>query len=251
MKRIALATLGLLTMLNAAAEQRTPPQAHCIDARQIGGAEGITPNSLAVRLKDGQRFNVQLTQDCPAPDSRLSVRGSKNGWLCAEPGESLVIGDAQCPISTIAPLDSRNYADLLRHRDIQVSTLKTLQVEAASQPPSRGFRGTADYCVGVDAVRSWSETPKGITVEVSPNRAAGNRFYRIEVASGCPALTNSQTMTLISGMGIGMVCGHPGDRMALGRPERELIRPGDRANFSGRYDCQISRVYPVQDKNGS
>ena len=251
MERIALGILGLLAIFSASAEQRTSPQPHCIDARQIGGAEGISSNTLGLRLKDGQRFKVELAQDCPAPEGRLSVRGSKDGWLCAEPGESLVIGDAQCPISTIAPLDTRSYADLLRQRDRQVATLETLQIEAASQPPSRGFRGTADYCVGIDAVRSWSEGPQGITVEVSPNRAAGNRFYRIEVASGCPALANSQTMTLVSGMGLGMVCGHPGDRMALGRPERELIRPGDRANFSGRYDCQISRVYPVQDKNES
>lgn len=103
MKRIALGTLGFLVMLSAAAEQRAPPQAHCIDARQIGGADGVTPSTLAVRLKNGQRFKVDLAQDCPAPESRLSVRGSKDGWLCAEPGESLVIGDAQCPISTIAP----------------------------------------------------------------------------------------------------------------------------------------------------
>lgn len=251
MKRMALGTLGCLAMLSAAAGQRTPPQAHCIDARQISGAEDISSNTLAVRLKDGQRFKVQLAQDCPAPESRLSVRGSKEGWLCAEPGESLVIGDAQCPISTIEPLDARSYADLLRQRDSQVATMAPLQVKAASAPRSRGFRGTADYCVAIDAVRRWSEGPQGITVEVSPNRAAGNRFYRIEVASSCPALANAQTMTLVSGMGIGMVCGHPGDRMALARPERELIRPGDRANFSGRYDCQISRVYPVLDKNGS
>ena len=248
MKRIALGTLGFLAMLSAAAEPRTPPQAHCIDARQIGGAEGITSNTLALRLKDGQRFKVQLAQDCPDPGSQLSVRGTRDGWLCAAPGEHLVIGDAQCPISAITPLDTRSYADLLRQRDRQqLATLETVQVETASPPPSRGFRGTADYCVAVDNVRSWSETPQGITVEVSPNRAAGNRFYRIEVASGCPALANSQTMTLVSGMGVGMVCGHPGDRLSLGRPERELIRPGDRANFSGRYDCQISRVYPVQD----
>lgn len=250
MKRIALGTLGLLAMLSAVAEPRTPPQAHCIDARQIGGAEGVSSNTVALRLKDGQRFKVQLAQDCPAPESQLSVRGTRDGWLCAEPGESLVIGDAQCPINTITPLDTRGYADLLRQRDRQqVTTLETLQVETTIPPPSRGFRGTADYCVSVDNVRRWSETPQGITVEVSPDRAAGNRFYRIEIASGCPSLANAQTMTLVSGMGIGMVCGHPGDRMALGRPERELVRPGDRANFSGRYDCQISRVYPVQNNN--
>lgn len=248
MKRMTLATLGFLGMFSAGAEPRTPPQANCVDARQIGGADGISADTVALRLKDGKRFRVEFAQGCPAPENKLSVRGSRDGWLCAAPGENLVIGETQCPISTITPLDARGYADLLRQRDRQqLATLETLQVEAAGPSPSRGFRGTADYCVSVDAVRSWSETPQGITVEVSPKRAAGNRFYRLEVASGCPALANAQSMALVSGMGIGMVCGHPGDRMALVRPERELVRPGDPANVSGRYECQISRVYPVQD----
>lgn len=247
MKYALLGLLGLLAGTPALAGQRTPPQPHCLDARLIGGAEGIRADTVAIRLKDGQRFRVELARDCPAPASRLSVRGAAEGWLCGAPGEALVIGDTHCPVAAVAPIDARGYADLLRERDHhQVATLDPLQVQAPRQ--SRGFRGNSDYCVAVDHVRSWNEDPQGVTVEVSPRRAAGNRFYRIELASGCPSLANAQTMVLVSGMGIGMVCGHPGDRLQLLRPERETILPGDPGNRSRRHECSISRVYPLPDK---
>ena len=244
-----VSSLFLLLPLALSAEPRIPPQPNCLDARQIDGAEGIDASTIAIRLKDGQRFQVQLAQECQSPANRLSVRGARGGWLCGSPGETLLIAGNHCPVSAVAPLDSRDYADLLRQRDQQkVATLAPLQVEAP-RSRSRGFRGSADYCVGIQNVRNWSETPQGVTVEVSPKRAAGNRYYRIELANGCPSLTNAQNMTLVSGLGIGMVCGHPGDRMQLNRPERELIRPGDRANSSDRFDCQISQVYPIQRKD--
>lgn len=246
-KHAWLGALGLLAASPALAGQRNPPQPQCLDARQIVGAEGINGNVLALRLKDGQRFRVQLAQQCPSPENRLSVLGAADGWLCGAAGEALAIGDARCAIDKVAPLDARDYADLLRERDQQgVPTLAPVQAEAP--PPARGFRGSADYCVGVDHVRSWSEDPQGVTVEVSPRHAAGNRFYRVELAGDCPALSNAQTMTLVSGTGIGMVCGHPGDRMQLLRPEREAIRPGDRANRSRPHECHISRIYPIPGK---
>lgn len=249
MKSLLLVACALLAPLPVLAQSRTPPQPNCLDARQIGAAEGISADTVAIRLRDGQRFQVTLSGDCPTPNKRMSVQGAAGGWLCGSSGEALVLQGQQCPVETVTPIDAAGYADLLRQRDGTPlpTNLAPVQVQSTSQ--SRGFRGSADYCVGVNHVRRWSENPQGITVEVSPNRAAGNRFYRIELGSGCPQLSNAQQMQLISGLGIGMVCGHPGDRIQLSRPEREMIRPGDRANFSGKYDCQISRVYPVADQH--
>ena len=261
MKYLLLAALLATAPSAHAADDRQPPQPHCLDARQIADAQGIDARTLALRLKNQQRFRLQLEHDCPAPTHTLSVRGAAGGWLCGQPGEALLLGDQRCPVSAVEPLDGAAFAELLRQRDAQrVETLETVEARAQA---ARGFRGISDYCVATDNIRSWSEDPQGLIVEVGAPCAAGNRYYRVELVNACPPLAGARTLSLVSGMGTGMVCGHPGDRIQLTRPDRELLgsgmfdtsarvsngvaEPSSRnAPTNRRSDCPIRRVYPLQ-----
>jgi len=160
----------------------------------------------------------------------------------------MVIDGARCDVASVTPVDARSYAELLRQRDQQRLASAPPATQAGARKRDE-FRGSSDYCVDVKQVRRWNEDPQGVTVEMSPRAKAGNRFYRIELASGCPTMLNANTMKLISGQDIGMVCGHPGDRMQLMRPEQAVIRPGDRSTYSSQHECLISRVYPIAERN--
>lgn len=264
MKYLMLFPLLTLVCAASAAEQRVPPQFHCMDVRQIGKTEALDARTLVLHQKDEKRYRIQLQHACPAPDNSLGVLGAADGWLCGNDGESLRLGDQQCAVTQVQPLDNAAYASLLRDRESTgIQTLSTVNAQART---ARGFRGTADYCVATNNIRSWNEDASGVVVEVNPRRAAGKRFYRIELVNACPGLSGSPNLALVSGVGVGMVCGHPGDRIQLSRPDRRLVGSamfdtsarsdgtGDAAEQARqgpmqRMDCQIRSVYPIEGRH--
>lgn len=119
-----------------------------------------------------------------------------------------------------------------------------------------GFAGFTDDCVRTRGLRSWQDGVGGVTVEVSPRRAGGHRYYRIETVGRCSEAGNADTLELVSGLENGMVGGHPGDRVVF-RKLREVAEPAAVRGEAAAQDilqsglaappgCQITRVYPVE-----
>jgi hypothetical protein len=97
-------------------------------------------------------------------------------------------------------------------------------------------------------------------VELSPRRSGGHRYYRVELAQGCPVLDAAPAITFQSGMGIGLICGNPGDRIvaldnagspfdadasgsAFGNDGRRSLRMGMGTR------CLVSAAYPHEPEN--
>ena len=126
-----------------------------------------------------------------------------------------------------------------------------MQVRGGQRPGQHGFRGTATYCFAPRYLRSWSEDPKGVTVEVSPRHSGGNRYYRVELTGSCPMLDRASSVTFVSGLDLGIICGNPGDELVVQRETPTpypaqgnpmLDRPGRPSTAAAR--CAVAAVYP-------
>ena len=243
-------TIALFALLGAAvgshADARSPaPAAHCLDARQMQEARQASPQTIAIALNDGTRYRVDLAQSCPdAVNGGQASLLAREGWVCGSSPEFVEAGGQRCPVAAVTPIDARTYAQLARD-DKGVNTLDTVQVHAGKR---HGFTASASYCLNPRWMRSWSEDGQGLIVEMSPKRAGGNRFYRVELSSACPDLAESQQIELRSGMGIGVVCGNAGDQVVsindtpFERGRQITARPS-------RFACPIAAVYPL-DREG-
>ncbi|MGY0560556.1 hypothetical protein ACW7G2_07545 [Luteimonas sp. A277] len=246
---IVLAAMAWTTV--AAQEHRVAPGPDCIDARGLVDVHQADAHTLAMRATDGTRALVELGIDCPGIVTGANVTTlGHGGWLCGAPGEAVRSGSRSCPIAIVRVVDTREYAEVVRRaREEHISTFDPVVVSA---PRQRGFVGTTDYCLRVDALRGWQEDVAGLRVEVSPRRAGGNRHYRIETDGGCGNMTNAETLRLVSGMGLGMVCGNPGDRVVFDRAQPPAAagvsgfpRPLMQGNLASLHGCRISRLYPI------
>ena len=228
-------------------EARDPPAPHCIDGRSIAEAAQADDRTLAIRGDDGRRHVLELDGTCPdiLEGEGVQVLGW-NGWVCGVEGEVVRGATRDCPIAGTAVIDTRAYADLMKRAHAGMRTLDRVVVQGVRQ---RGFRGTPDYCVANSWMRSWHETPQGIVVEVSPRRSGGHRFYRIEMRGSCIMQTGGAAMSLVSAMGLGMVCGNAGDHALFTRDSTSGMPgldpfPGIVSPFGAR--CEISQVYPLE-----
>lgn len=228
-------------------EARDPPAAHCVDGRSVAEAAQADDRTLAIRGEDGRRHVLALGAACPGilEGEGVQVLGWQ-GWVCGAEGEVVRSGARECPIAGTAVIDTRVYADLMKRAHAGMNTLDAVVVQGVRQ---RGFRGTPDYCVANSWMRGWHETPQGIVVEVSPRRSGGHRFYRIETRGSCSMQTGAASMSLVSAMGLGMVCGNAGDHVVFtrdnssGMPGLDPFH-GAVSPFGAR--CEISQVYPLE-----
>ncbi|KRG37431.1 hypothetical protein ARC78_16120 [Stenotrophomonas pictorum JCM 9942] len=251
-----LLALSLLPLAASAQDNdiRQPPAPHCMDARKVDDVQVIDTATLALRLTDGGRYRMSLQEDCPGVGTEPVNLLARGGWFCGNPDEAIRTATASCAVTAVEPQDSRQYAELLRSR---ASTLvNSLPSVAVTGTTHRGFAGSPDYCVGIRDLRSWREDPQGVVVEVSPRRSGGHRYYRLELGSSCGDLSNADTLTLLSGVGLAQVCGHPGDRLRLSRaqptPVGDFIEPDaiPRPQMQSKiastfFGCPIARVYPL------
>lgn len=253
-----LSLLFALSLLPLAApalanDTRQPPAPHCMDARKVEDVQVIDTSTLALRLTDGGRYRLSLQSDCPGVGTEPVNLLAHGGWFCGNPEEAIRTATTTCAVTAVDSQDSRQYAELLRNR--ASTPVNSLPSVAVTGTPPHGFAGSSDYCVSTRDLRSWREDPQGVVVEVSPRRSGGHRYYRLEMGSSCGDLTNADTLTLLSGVGLSQVCGHPGDRLRLSRaqptPVRGLIgedaipRPLMQSPLASSFGCPIARVYPL------
>ena len=274
--RVLLAAAGFMFagVAGAAPQEpaRTAPAPHCLDARMASEVFQSDARTLAVATAAGGRFRVELGPECPGiatePGAKLLAR---NGWMCGAAEEYIAAGEWACPVTAVTPIGPDEYATHARASSTSVDGTVTLSSVVVQGKRRRGFAASASYCLNPRHMRGWSEGPEGLLVEVNPRRSGGYRHYRVELARSCPQLEGGASISLHSGLGIGLVCGNPGDsvlsgtRMGLGGAASRALaqeplvlgrggrHPGmmmtatDRLqNLGAKLGCPISAVYPVE-----
>lgn len=273
--RLATSLLGgLMLAMTDLAEARTPPAPHCLDAREAREVFQSDPRTLAVATAGGERYRVELTRECEGATARSGARMlAKEGWMCAAGNEFISAGDRLCPVQAVTRIDPAEYAAHARASHTSPDGTVTLSTVVVEGRRRRGFAASTSYCLNPRHVRGWSERPEGLLVEVNPRRSGGHRYYRVELARACPQLEGGGAMALHSGLGIGVVCGNPGDRvlsgtrmagpfgagsasihaglsplqLANGRHPGTQATATDRLQSLGaKLGCPISAVYPVE-----
>lgn len=242
-------TALLLLASTVAAHARPPaPASHCMDARELQEMRQSSPRTLAIIDRHGGRHRIDLAQDCAAVGTTTLV--APHGWVCGGvPGESLRTANHQCAIAGVSALDAKGYAALAMasHRDADgVLELAAVQVKAEKR---RGFGGSASYCFAPQHMRAWSQDKDGIVIEMSPRRAGGNRWYRVELGTSCVELGTAMRIDIRSGSGNGLVCGNAGDRVTNAPqplPDMAEAFAGRLRGMGETFGCPIAAVYPIE-----
>jgi hypothetical protein len=265
MRSIPLFTALLLATPTASAQSQEAPTPPCLDARQVAELQQASPRQLAALDRSGQRFRIDLGEDCPGSQGARAQLLARGGRICGSEGEAVRIGATTCPIVAVATVDAREYAGLARAagalaNDTETTTLETVEVRGERR---RGFGGSSSYCFDTRYLRSWSEDGKGMLVEVAPKRSGGHRYYRVELPQNCPDLDSAPAISFRSGVGISLICGNPGDRVVaegtgdgisfdVAQPfpisddvRQSRFRPGM------RFQCTVSAVYPHESEDGN
>ena len=266
MRRLSTSMIMLLATPAAAAQSPAASTAPvCLDARQVTELHQASPRQLAALDRSGQRFSIDLGEDCPGSPgahAQLLVRG---GRVCGGADEAVRIGAATCPITGVTPVEARDYAALARAASAMAeqtaaTTLPAVEVRGERR---RGFGGSSSYCFDTRYLRSWSEDGKGVLVEVSPKRSGGHRYYRVELPQACPDLDSAPAISFRSGVGISLICGNPGDRVVADGtgdsvsfdasspyPVSDDVR-ASRFRAGMRFQCTVSAVYPHEPEDGN
>lgn len=244
-----------MAVVPASAQTRSPPPSpDCLDARRMREVRQAYPRVLTVLTDDDRRFRVDLEDDCPLGETGDATLLAREGWVCGQAREFVRAGGQLCPIGGLQTIDAREYAALARagDRDAGIATLDTVQVRAERR---KGFAGSYSYCFNPRYMRAWSEDNEGLLVEMSPRRAGGNRYYRVELGQSCPDLYSAPAVSFRSGVGIGLICGNPGDQVVAQTEREDLeraylqgdgISPRFNPRRAGRVRCSVTAVYPHQ-----
>jgi len=238
------------TATAAPASARTPPAPHCLDAREVREVFQSDAGTLALLQADGRRFRVDLAGPCPDIDGDTRTRMlAADGWMCGTGNEYVAVDQTLCPVAAVAPISPAEYAGHARGSQTGADGSTTLATVVVKGEERRGFAASHSYCFSPRHVRGWSEDPRGLVVEVNPNRSGGNRYYRVELVRSCPHLAGPVEVAFRSGPGIGVICGNPGDDIRVtstGRPADFVMTGSDRLQVLGaRSGCPIRAVYPM------
>lgn len=247
---LAAAALTLLVPLPGMAEVRTPPAPQCLDAREVREVFQSGERTLAVVQSDGRRYRLDLSGACPDVAEGGNARLlAADGWMCGTGKEYVAVGTTLCPVVEVAPITSAEYAQHARASQTGPDGSTTLGTVVVQGERRHGFAASHSYCFSPRHVRGWSEDPRGVVVEVNPRRSGGNRYYRVELERACPHLSGPVEIAFHSGMGIGVICGNPGDGIRVtstGRPADFEMTGSDRLQLLGaRSGCPIRAVYPM------
>lgn len=220
---------------------RTPPAPNCLDARDVREVFQPDARTLALVQSDGRRYRVDLADACPDIDGATRTRMlAANGWMCGAGNEYVAVGETLCPVAAVEPITSAEYAGHARASQTSPDGSTTLANVVVKGEKRRGFAASHSYCFSPRHVRGWSEDPKGLVVEVNPRRSSGNRYYRVELVRSCPHLSGPVEIAFRSGMGIGVICGNPGDD----------IRTGTRGNSALGFQSVSGQGLPLVASNG-
>lgn len=240
-----------LALLPDGLPAREPPAPHCADARTIEESWQSDDRTLVLRVANGARYRIDLADACPGATAEGELRLlTPGGWLCGSNEERVRSGDAVCAVAGLAPIDAREFA---RHARTAVATTgHHLDRVVVTAPKGRRFAGSTSYCLNASHMRGWHEDGDGLVVEVSPRRSGGHSRYRVELAGSCPELAWATAMRLESSLGMGVVCGNPGDR-AVAVAESNDAFAGDRYRRVVAMPppvrsrgCPVTGVYPIE-----
>jgi len=235
------AAITLLAAHGGTAEARTPPAPQCLDARQVGEVFQSDARTLALVQGDGRRFRVDLGADCPDITANSNTRMlAADGWMCGAGNEYVAVDSQLCPVAAVEPITPAEYAGHARASQTSADGSTTLATVVVKGEQRRGFAASHNYCFSPRHVRGWSEDPQGVVVEVNPRRSGGHRYYRVELVRSCPHLSGPVEISFRSGMGIGVICGNPGDD----------IRTGTRGNSVSGFGGGSGRGLPLVASNG-
>ncbi|MBA3929995.1 MAG: hypothetical protein C0521_10470 [Xanthomonas sp.] len=266
MRPIPTFILMMIATPVASAQSPAVPAPVCLDARQVAELQQASPRQLAALDRSGQRFRIDLGEDCPGSAGAKAQLLARGGRVCGHADEAVRIGAATCPIIGVAPVGARDYAMLARAaaslaNETGPTTLDAVEVRGERR---RGFGGSSSYCFDTRYLRSWSEDGKGMLVEVAPKRSGGHRYYRVELPQSCPDLNAAPAISFRSGVGISLICGNPGDRVvAEGQGESVafgVVNPvfpisddvrQSRFRAGMRFQCTVSAVYPHESEDGN
>lgn len=227
------------------------PGPGCIDARAVTEARHLDERAVLLRTPTA-RYRIALAEDCPPNHDEPLVALAPHGWVCGGAGERLRVGDQACAITRVAPLDERGWALALRQhaRENPVPILAAVTVAGNRVRGKRRFAASPEYCVDPRRVRGWNVSGNDLVISTKPrpgSREASS--YRLELGESCSAATIGTQLSLVSGMGIGWVCGNPGDMAIISESwETSQVGGGELASalnsgFAKR-GCRIVAVYP-------
>ncbi len=240
-----------LSSASALAVERTPPQAQCIDARNVQSVRALNDRALLISTP-GAYAQIDTDADCSQAvnDGRLLTRG---GWACGSGDEYVETGSKRCAITAVHPVDAKSFSRMARALDRAAGAMLPAIETKAERP--RGFLGSFEYCVRPSQIVGWNTTTEGLRVVTRPKRHGGFKEYAIEFANACPESRQPQ-MSLVSNMGLDLVCGNPGDVARFyGDITTSLtgtILAGDAIGDTASLtitrlgDCNVSSVYPVR-----
>lgn len=258
----ALGWMGLLLAAAAPASEPRPtaPHAGCVDARQVTEARHLDDRAVLLKTA-GAGYRVELAETCPPSEGGDLVALAPHGWVCGGAEEFVRAGGRVCAIASVAAVTGRDWAVAVRQHALAggatTTTLDEVTVEATVSPKRR-FAASPDYCVDPRRVRGWSVSGREIVVSTTPRRGSREaREYRIELGISCPEADVGDLLQLVSGVGIGWVCGHPGDVALITDTRSEaaptavaldvsgsLLQPSLMGLRAASRGCPIVAVYP-------
>lgn len=252
--------MALLMMTTGAvsADRSPPPHADCIDARAVTQARHVDDSTLLMKAA-GTGYRVDLGDTCPPTEGGDLVALAADGWVCGGDNEYVRVDERLCAVGQVTPLSERDWALALRDHEQTVSgtTLATVVVEA-KVPPKRRFTASTEYCVHPRRVRGWQVSGRDIVLSTSPRRGSNEASsYRLELGRTCPESAFGTELQLVSGVGIGWICGHPGDKALIARSDNlasdsidpvnvqeALLQPSTLSTVFAKDGCPIVAVYP-------
>jgi hypothetical protein len=244
-----LLLIALLCSAELAAREPRPAEA-CLDARDMLRAVRVTPTVVSVATSDGA-YRLDLAEACDLPAGADMALLAPEGWVCGGPREFLRSDERLCPIARVQPIPFTEYTRLARiaagSGGGDIALLEPVEV-IGRKSAMRGFGGSSEYCFNPRFLRSWSEKGNAVEVETSPRRAGGNRRYRVELSTACTDLAGALSLDFRSGVGIGLICANPGDRLLVREATAGASNDGFYERFHSRVSdigCEISAVYPV------
>lgn len=250
------ALLPLLLLASPASAERSPPPApDCLDARVVTQMRQLNPTTLIVASGES-RFRIEVEGACPDMAAGSAALLAAEGWVCGAGREFVQTAAQLCPIRSVQPIASRDYAQLARAADHAHGgeTLAAVEVHG-KRSAKRGFWGSYDYCFRPSQMRAWAADDDGILVQTSKTRSGGYGAYRVELGGSCPQIAFQPNLRMRSGLGLDLICGNAGDEALLFDDGSSRPIVGD-VDFSGEQyrfraalqrACPIVAVYPVYD----
>jgi hypothetical protein len=251
LQRLTFATGLACAAIGGAHAREARPAEHCLDARSVVSARHLDSGDFLLRAVD-HGYLVSMHPDCRGELTEHDTLLSRAGWVCGSDEEYVKNEATRCPVVAVQRLEPREHARLAREHDAArardgQTRLGTVEVLGKSRPGVIGHRGHPDYCFSPATVRGWQVSGSEVIVQTAPRRSQGRKQYRLTLASACPELDRIDGVGFHSGIGIGLICGNPGDRLVVAS-EPGLLVPDQLAEVGPvsllkRHGCAIAEVH--------